>query len=85
MDQLLCYSVGAMALCNYIPQVIFNYVFQLKKQCKLGSIGLAECNGKLMKGLKTLEILWWNSGFSPKMMKMFYPLVISDKLYETSP
>ena len=43
-------------------------------QC--GSIGLDECNGKLMEGLKTLKACGKNSDFSSKMMKMCYSLVV---------
>ena len=58
---------------NYIPQIMYHIL--IKQTVKIGSIGLDECNGKLMEDLKT-EILWRNSDFSPKMMKMFYSLVI---------
>ena len=33
-----------------IPQIMFNNVFYLNKQYKLGCTGLDECNGKLMEG-----------------------------------
>ena len=35
-----------------------------------------ECNGKLMEGLKTLKSCGEILIFSPKMIKMFYSLVI---------
>ena len=48
-----------MASCNYIPLIMFNYVFLLNKQYKFDSISLNECNGKLMGGgSQDSEILW---------------------------
>ena len=56
MDRLISYSVGTMASCNYIPQIMLNNVFELNYQYKIGSIRLDECNGKLMEDLKTLQV-----------------------------
>ena len=60
-----------MASCNYILQITFNNVFYL-----IGSIGLDECNGKLMEDVKSPKSCGEIS--YPKMMKMYYSLVIRE-------
>ena len=49
----------------------------------MGSIGLDQCNGKLMEDLKTMKTCG-NSGFSPKIVKIFYSLFIGQVQYNTT-
>ena len=49
------YSVGAMASCTFIPQIMLNNVFILNKQDKNSFYPFRRMQCTLMEGIKTIK------------------------------
>ena len=67
---------GAMASCNYkLQKMLLNIL--IKQTVKNMLYWFRRMQWYTDVGSQDPENLWWNPDFSPKMMKMFYSLVIN--------